>query len=790
MQPTDKPIGIFKDVGTFISRNKLLCGTTFGLAILVYAIKTLAGRAVAWIRHAIGTAHKTEVVAKNVFGKTAQPGEDDALSTTSSVSSASSLGEQEPGDSPNPRTGNFPPNVQRIPTVIDREKMLGVLNNKQIVLDKRLRRLFENILGVRSQYEDFRQFTHNLVTTSLETIDKRAEFYHEYAFDIPNVEELLLAVNLEENVAKKEELKQKLTEFIVKGLANEWGMEGVVDIGGNAVGLLGQQQDISHMQLANSVEKYFTHDVRTQHLSSLGVSTENQAKLRLAMYKSPLYLEGRLPAREALQDLENGIPLTLGAGWAGHAVEVTICDGYLIYTNRSPKDRLDTSSEYMKRFKITKPITEGFIDKLRDQQSRYDEDMMVERRQWLEGLGSDTMASELGLVLEDVIEKQGQKSGNCNWANGKGGVYGAMLLLIRKEIKANNPNVSEVIAFEQAKNIARPIYKDWEVTSRADTLSTFLDLEQEVLNNRLSLSPKDYYLIISNACGKIALKKSYRLGSAVDSAAQMMMDAKSKLQKSKLPLIDCFQDTASAEDANTVISSPLNVGGFVLRRDRQMNMYFIHYKDTQGRVVQEQLTYQPEGIFLIGNHRVTTLGGLMSRMDNLTVPISCEYIKETLNAPVIKSILESKVVASSWQEAEEFLEKRTIEFTVVARKNGAFTFCFKVPQFVRTATNGEMLKYTTEPDESLRMFFSRAKKGEPQFQRLKQIGLGFEDFASASRAFEDDPNKMIVVYKSKDNQGKVEYLAAYRNSNTDYPIYPEQGFFSQLRNAESYFATV
>jgi len=54
---------------TTINNHKLLCGLTLGLAIVVYAIGNLAGRAVSWVKECCGTAKKTGSVARENLNK-------------------------------------------------------------------------------------------------------------------------------------------------------------------------------------------------------------------------------------------------------------------------------------------------------------------------------------------------------------------------------------------------------------------------------------------------------------------------------------------------------------------------------------------------------------------------------------------------------------------------------------------------------------------------------------------------------------------------------------------------
>jgi hypothetical protein len=59
----------FAETSSFINNHKLLCGLTLGLAIVVYAIGNLGGRAVSWIKECGGTAKKADGFGKETFNK-------------------------------------------------------------------------------------------------------------------------------------------------------------------------------------------------------------------------------------------------------------------------------------------------------------------------------------------------------------------------------------------------------------------------------------------------------------------------------------------------------------------------------------------------------------------------------------------------------------------------------------------------------------------------------------------------------------------------------------------------
>lgn len=59
----------FDETSFFIHNHKLICGLTFGLAIVVYAIGNLMGRTVSWIKECCGTARKTDGIAKEILEK-------------------------------------------------------------------------------------------------------------------------------------------------------------------------------------------------------------------------------------------------------------------------------------------------------------------------------------------------------------------------------------------------------------------------------------------------------------------------------------------------------------------------------------------------------------------------------------------------------------------------------------------------------------------------------------------------------------------------------------------------
>lgn len=55
-----------RDVSFFIDRHKLLCASTFGVAIAIYALGNLAGRAVSWIRKGHGTTSRAAALGQSI----------------------------------------------------------------------------------------------------------------------------------------------------------------------------------------------------------------------------------------------------------------------------------------------------------------------------------------------------------------------------------------------------------------------------------------------------------------------------------------------------------------------------------------------------------------------------------------------------------------------------------------------------------------------------------------------------------------------------------------------------
>ena len=54
----------FTEVRAFASNHKVLCCTTFGVALALYSLGNLAGRVVSWISESMGTTKKVDSVAR------------------------------------------------------------------------------------------------------------------------------------------------------------------------------------------------------------------------------------------------------------------------------------------------------------------------------------------------------------------------------------------------------------------------------------------------------------------------------------------------------------------------------------------------------------------------------------------------------------------------------------------------------------------------------------------------------------------------------------------------------
>jgi hypothetical protein len=59
----------FTETSSFVNNHKLLCALTLGLAVALYAIGNLAGRAVSWISECCGTTKKTDSIGREVLNQ-------------------------------------------------------------------------------------------------------------------------------------------------------------------------------------------------------------------------------------------------------------------------------------------------------------------------------------------------------------------------------------------------------------------------------------------------------------------------------------------------------------------------------------------------------------------------------------------------------------------------------------------------------------------------------------------------------------------------------------------------
>jgi GNAT superfamily N-acetyltransferase len=60
----------YSSVKSFVNNNKVLSGVTLGIAVAIYAIGILAGRAVAWIAECTGITQKTDSIARKILNNT------------------------------------------------------------------------------------------------------------------------------------------------------------------------------------------------------------------------------------------------------------------------------------------------------------------------------------------------------------------------------------------------------------------------------------------------------------------------------------------------------------------------------------------------------------------------------------------------------------------------------------------------------------------------------------------------------------------------------------------------
>lgn len=640
-----------------------------------------------------------------------------------------------------------------------------------------------------------KEFIKNILSHT--NYSQRTTVFSEFGSQVLNYQTILSQIRSQTGSEKKIS-SEGIAKFITTAIGHEWGLSGNVDVNGVQHSFEKGYSDINHMRLAGSVEKYFAANQGNQTSPASRLNPQNLENLQACLNNAPQYMRHTRSADEAVNDYNKGLPVTLGSGWRGHSVEITLHNGYLIYTNRG--ETLDESSGRMPGnmmvYKINGKVTKEVIEKLLSRDNKENEAKKADQMKYIENSGPNTMVGELGLELVDVVEKKGQKVGNCSWANTKGAVYSSMTLMLMQDIKEKNvadnkqnpqiPLLTEKEVLAQASQQAKEIYKDWEVSSRHDELNSFLALENDVLAKNVALSPKDYFTAITKIGAKIALKQSYQEGGGVGNAADgMKNEVQAKLRDSRIPLNACIQTVTDTTDLTNALRNS-KPGAFILYNSTtagaRPNELILSYKTANpppNDLQHVNVTLNGDGSveYNVNGTKKTmkTLGELMKTFSELSTPISLDTVSKAseANKPILENLEDSGLMYTDFKSIAEKLRRYKPGEVVGMYKNasGNVVLCQRLPSFVKSTSSKEeskkeFLEIECRPNEKISDIRNELLSFKGEFKTLKNLkpALAF-DTEKAAREALNNPNMTMVVYK--DSEGN--YCALRKKAGTMDP---------------------
>lgn len=431
---------------------------------------------------------------------------------------------------------------------------------------------------------------HRLLDSLPKSLYKETTFnkmLSKYGGKIINPKYLLSQINLIQDRHSRNSAMNKMLELELKLIGHEFDVGGeiriknkrsnsflkfieqkIFGIDSRKVKLEGFDRIKAHGKVADSMESFLCAKRGGKENLS-----EKEKMLLEALHKSVRYDESTLKAREILNDIKSGKPVTIPTGWQGHAVEVTIYNGLLCYSNRGDHgegfqpglhvyqinpDQIDL--KFIKKLLVTSSYTPNIYTIFHRKKEAKD------RLKWFE----HGMIKELGAVHLTTISKPPQRVGNCSFASAKCGAEALELLL-----NFAKPGISR-----KAKKHAI----EYEYFVKKEQFAFFMDLLNDIQkSNRRGkiLSESTEFRMISEMCQKFY----------TDSPKYLDEILEGKFSLSNYSVENCIMDLHDLSEANCRgyldcllrFSLP---GAFIIYKDRNHKVW-LEGIDLKGAPIRE-----------------------------------------------------------------------------------------------------------------------------------------------------------------------------------------------------------
>lgn len=472
---------------------------------------------------------------------------------------------------------------------------------------------------------------------------------NKYGTKITNPNYLLAQINTIEDKHLRNSALNKLAQFQVKVLGLEFGIGGEFEIKNKksnsfikwidhkifgstrTVPIDGYERAKSHAKVANSVENFsLAHPKLTEE-----IGRDDVEKVIEALNKSAKYTIASktidTQAKEILEDIRKGNPVTIPTGWAGHAVEVTIYKGLLCYTDRGggvdPKLRvyqLDTNN-----------IDKAFIKKLLSKDTL----ITKERSNWFES--KNGMIKDLGAIEFGRFQADSQEIGNCTMVSAQSGAEALLLLLkldgkvqtffenrqkfvnYKNTLSKNSKewteeetrNVDELSQkMRNSKSVATSSHKDvkkfmqnCEFETRKEEFKFFVQMINNIKNSDRAgkiFSEATEFQILSEMCNKF-YNVNYRqkIEEFDQKAMNNLDDILANFSFSHYQVENCIVDLRKQKDVEKYLDKlmePALPGAFIIFKDG--NEVFVEVKNGEDRIRKKVDVNEIKDISSLKNH--------------------------------------------------------------------------------------------------------------------------------------------------------------------------------------------
>lgn len=284
-------------------------------------------------------------------------------------------------------------------------------------------------------------------------------------------------------------------------------------------------------------------------------------------------------AKPLFQDWKDGKPVILPTGWPGHAVEIILYKGYLIYANRGASSMKDRDPVEIYKISHPEKVTASLIKKLtfsNDPKARF----FLERG----------LKKKLGLVLTHSLKMKGQYVGNCAWASPKAGFYGLLSLILKVENKC--------FTWDDASKFARTIYKLWGKEHRLSERDFISQLLISRNKTGAYFTPKEEWKFWGELLKKFCAKK---YDKKIDSQfiSRCIQPKKFKISDMVTPLNKIKRD----KFVETLFEN-INLPGACLLAKTDDNRLVFHYKNGANFKIQQELIFQSKGKYILNGTNI------------------------------------------------------------------------------------------------------------------------------------------------------------------------------------------